>query len=133
MGKIVVADDHPAIVRLVQLALETDGHQVLTAYNGAAALRLVQEERPELVVLDVVMPELDGYRVLSRIKSDPELQHIPVLMLTVKSEPEDITLGVGIGADCYLTKPFNPSDIVSVVRRFFQTRPAEPPCPKPEG
>ena len=82
----------------------------------------VQRERPDLVILDVKMPELDGYRVLHRIKSDPELRGTVVVMLTVHDQPEDMVLGLDIGADYYLSKPFRPDDVAQLVRRIFETR-----------
>jgi DNA-binding response OmpR family regulator len=121
MAKILVVDDHPSILRLVAKALEVEGHEILTAMDGVEGWEKVQSERPDLVILDVVMPRLDGYRVLNRIKSAAELQHTPVMMLTVKDEPEDVSLATSIGADYYMTKPFNPSDMASLVRRIFET------------
>src|SRR4051794_18557203 len=105
MGKVLIVDDHPRIVRLLQLALEGE-HEVLTAYNGEDGLKLAREEHPELMVLDVVMPGLDGYRVLHRIKSDPATQDIGVIILTVKAHPHDVVLGLTVGADYYVPKPF---------------------------
>lgn len=124
MGKILLADDHHDIVRLLEMALRGDDHQVLVAHDGMAALELVQAERPELVILDVNMPKLDGLRVLCRIKRDPELQDTVVLMLTVQDQPADIALGLDIGADYYLGKPFRPTEVQQLVRRIFQNRPA---------
>lgn len=119
MGKILLVDDHPHIVRLLQMALSADGHEVLSAGNGLEALEKVRSERPDVVILDVVMPELDGMRVLNRIKTDPELSSTTVVMLTVKVTTEDIALASGIGADYYLSKPFNPKDIQLLMRRIF--------------
>jgi two-component system, OmpR family, alkaline phosphatase synthesis response regulator PhoP len=119
MGKILLVDDHPDIVRLLQISLKPEGHTILTAHDGKEALRLVNEERPDVVVLDVVMPEVDGFRVLNRIKTDPELCGTTVVMLTVKDQPEEIALGVGIGADFYLSKPFKPTEVTSLIRRIL--------------
>lgn len=121
MPKILLVDDHPDIVRLLQMALRSEGHTILTAGDGASALRIVHEERPDLVILDVVMPELDGLRVLNRIKTDPDLCRTIVVMLTVRDQPEDVTLGLDIGADFYVAKPFKPLEITSLVRRVFET------------
>ena len=83
--------------------------------------RTAKAERPDLVILDVEMPELDGYRVLHRIRNDPELRETLVVMLTAKSEPEDVALGAGIGADCYLVKPVPAAEIGPLVRRLLAT------------
>ena len=133
MAKILLADDHPDIVRLLQLSLAAERHTVLTAYDGAAALQTAQAERPDVVILDVVMPELDGLRVLNRIKSDPALRHTSVVMLTVKDHPEDVTLGLDIGADYYLSKPFKPTEVVSLVRRILETGPPAGNAPETSG
>lgn len=122
MGKILLADDHRDIVRLLQMALRAEGHQILCAYDGAEALRLIRQERPDVVVLDVMMPEVDGLRVLNRVKTDPELASTVVAMLTCKDQPEDVALGLDIGADYYLAKPFQPDEVATLVRRIFAER-----------
>jgi DNA-binding response OmpR family regulator len=127
MGKILLVDDHHDIVRLLEMALLPEGHTILKAHDGAEALRKVREERPDLVILDVVMPEPDGIRVLNRIKLDPDLRETIVVMLTVRDQPEDLTLGLDVGADYYLCKPFRPVDVASLVRRIFQIREPQPP------
>lgn len=123
MGKVLLVDDHPDILRLLQMSLKNEGHTILTASDGAAALDQIQQERPDIVILDVVMPEVDGYRVLNRVKTDPALQDIIIVMLTVRDQPEDMALGLDIGADFYLTKPFRPTDVTTLVQRIFETRP----------
>ncbi len=130
MPKILLVDDHPDIVRLLQMCLRSEGYTLLTAHDGERALEVVEAEHPDLVVLDVVMPKLDGYRVLNRIKTDPRLRHILVVLLTVKDQPEDVTLGLDIGADYYLTKPFRPDDIATLVRRALAATPNS--CPENE-
>lgn len=122
MAKILIADDHRDIVRLLEVALGPERHTLLCAYDGAEALRQIREEHPDLVILDVSMPELDGIRVLSRIKTDPELWDICVVMLTVQDHPEDVTLGLDVGADFYLSKPFKPADVASLVERVLINR-----------
>jgi len=125
MGKILLADDHPDIVRLLELAVRGHGHEIFIAHDGAVALELAQAERPDLVILDVNMPELDGLRVLSRIKADPALRQAVVVMLTVQNTPADVALGLDIGADYYLGKPFSPTEVQQLVRRIFQNRGAD--------
>lgn len=123
MGKILLADDHRDIVKLLEITLKEDGHQIFVAHDGVTTLELAQQERPDLLVLDVQMPELDGLRVLSRIKTDPELRDMVVVMLTVQDHPADVALGLDIGADFYLGKPFRPSEVRQLVRRIFQSQP----------
>jgi DNA-binding response OmpR family regulator len=118
MARVLLVDDHPKIVRLLQLALEKE-HEVLVAYNGDDALQVAREFRPDFVVLDVVMPGLDGYRVLHRLKSSPETEHATVIMLTVRDQPDDVMLGFTVGADYYVPKPFNTADIAALIRRHI--------------
>ena len=118
MGKVLVVDDHPSIVRLVERALR-DEHEVRCAFDGEEALEKIAEEQPDLVILDVVMPRLDGFRVLSRLKTTPETRGIMVIMFTSRDEPEEVALGLDVGADFYIPKPFNATDLAALVRRIL--------------
>jgi two-component system, OmpR family, alkaline phosphatase synthesis response regulator PhoP len=118
MAKILVVDDQPHIVRLLQMELERDAHEVLIAGDGEAALEIARRERPALVVLDVNMPRKDGLEVLRELKSDPDTSAITVILLTVRDQDEDITRGLQVGADWYVPKPFVPGDIAALARRF---------------
>jgi two-component system alkaline phosphatase synthesis response regulator PhoP/two-component system response regulator VicR len=119
--KILAVDDEKAIVRLVQVNLEREGYQVVTAYDGREALEKVASERPDLVVLDVMMPYMDGFEVLQQMKKDPETRDIPVIMLTAKAQDADVFRGWQSGVDCYLTKPFNPMELKAFVKRVFKS------------
>lgn len=125
MSKVLLVDDQRSIVRLLQFALEKE-HEVLCAYDGEEAMRLVEQHHPDVVILDVVMPVLDGYRVLHRIKSNPETVGITVIMLTIKDQPDDMMLGFTVGADYYIPKPFNCNDVATLIRHHLagQTPPA---------
>ena len=116
---ILVVDDEPAVVRLVELNLTQEGHQVRTASDGEAALTSIADTRPDLVVLDVMMPKLDGFETLKRLKSDPATADIPILMLTARAQDEDVFEGYGTGAQWYLTKPFDPVELRRVVRHLL--------------
>lgn len=118
MARILIVDDQPNIVRLLQMTLEAE-HEILTAYDGEEALKVVANTPPDMVVLDVVMPGMDGFRVLDRMKSDPETAKIPVILLTVRDRPDDIVFGLTVGADYYVPKPFKPEDIASMIRHHF--------------
>ena len=119
MAKILVVDDHPHIVRLVRKELEREAHEVITAEDGDEALRLAREEKPAVVVLDVVMPRRNGFEVLRELKADPATRDIFVIILTVKDKESEFTHGLNLGADWYLPKPFVPGDIASLVQRFL--------------
>ena len=124
--KILVVDDQKHIVRLVQVTLERAGYEVVCAYDGLEALEQVAKERPEMVVLDVMMPRMDGFEVLQRLQADPKLQTIPVIMLTAKAQDADIFKGWSQGVSSYLVKPFNPRELLTFVQRIFQSM-DEPP------
>lgn len=115
---ILVVDDEPPIVRLVRAKLTADGYAVLTAADGEEALRILDNERPDLIVLDLMMPRMDGFESLRRIR---EVAQIPVIMLTARAGDADKLRGLQSGADDYLTKPFNPDElsarIAAVLRR----------------
>ena len=119
--KILAVDDEKFIVRLVQVTLERQGYQVVTASDGKEALEKVESEKPDLVVLDVMMPYMDGFEVLQTLRRDPATRDIPVIMLTAKAQDADVFRGWQSGVDCYLTKPFNPLELVSFVNRIFQS------------
>jgi DNA-binding response OmpR family regulator len=121
---ILVVDDEPPIVRLVKAKLRLDGYEVLTASRGDEALRVLQEQAPDLVVLDVMMPDMDGFETLRRIR---EHSQVPVVMLTARGSDADKLQGLQSGADDYITKPFNPDElearIAAVLRRSLGTKP----------
>lgn len=117
--KILTCDDEKHIVRLIQVNLERQGYEVITAYNGAECLEKVKEDRPDLIVLDVMMPEMTGFEVLDALKNDPETEGIPVIMLTARAQDSDVLRGWQSGVECYLTKPFNPMELIAFVKRIF--------------
>ena len=121
---ILVVDDEPRIVRFVQMNLELEGYQVSTASSGLEAIDKVRREIPNLVILDIMMPEMDGYETLERIR---RVSNVPVIMLTVKAEEEDKVRGLEFGADDYVTKPFSPRELMSRVKAAL--RRAEMPSP----
>ncbi|HEX8551443.1 MAG TPA: response regulator [Abditibacteriaceae bacterium] len=118
--KILAVDDEKHIVRLVQITLEKEGYELITASTGKEALEKVALDKPDLIVMDVMMPEMDGLEALARLKGDPATAKIPVIMLTAKAQDSDVFRGWQSGADLYLTKPFNPQELVTFVKRIFQ-------------
>ncbi len=115
--KILVVDDEKRMVRFIQLNLEQDGFQVLTAYNGTEALEQVRTQLPDLILLDIMMPDISGFEVLKRIR---EVNTVPVIMLTAKGEEDDRIQGLELGADDYITKPFSPREMVSRIRAVLR-------------
>ena len=120
--KILAVDDEKNILRLVEANLQREGYEVVTAADGLEALRKVEEEHPDLIVLDVTMPGMDGFQVLETLRSKPETQDIPVIMLTAKAQESDVLKGWQSGADMYLTKPFSPSELIMFVKRIFKSK-----------
>ena len=119
MPKVLAVDDQVHIVRLIQVNLERNGYQVVTAYDGEQALEKVKEENPDLIVCDVMMPRKDGFEVLREVKSDPTTRDIPFIMLTAKAQDADVFRGWASGVDAYLTKPFNPQELLAFVKRVL--------------
>jgi two-component system alkaline phosphatase synthesis response regulator PhoP len=117
--KILVVDDEQNIVRLAQVYLERAGYEVITASDGKEALEKVELEKPDLVVLDYSLPGMDGFEVLQSLRNNPTTRELPVVMLTRKAADEDVFHGWQGPVDCYLTKPFNPMELISFVRRIF--------------
>lgn len=120
MAKIIVVDDDPAIQALIKVNLEMQRHQVLTAPDGVEGYALIQQETPDLVILDVMMPNADGYTVCQRIRKNPATEHIPVLMLTALGVVEDKVKGFDVGADDYLVKPFELPELQVRVRALLR-------------
>ena len=117
--QILVADDSVTIRTMVSSRLERAGYNVVTATRGDDALRLVQESRPRLVLLDVEMPGLDGVEVARRIRADETLAGISIVLLTSLSEPSEVARGLAAGANAYLTKPFSPQDLQTQVEQLI--------------
>jgi DNA-binding response OmpR family regulator len=126
---ILVVDDEPEIVRLVRSYLEQDGYRVVTAYNGEEALYTVRHEKPDLVVLDVLMPKMDGLEFTRRVRRE---QDVPIIMLTARAEETDRIVGLEMGADDYVTKPFSPREVVARVRAVLRrAQPSDERQPPP--
>jgi CheY-like chemotaxis protein len=113
-----VVDDDPTILRLLQVNLEMEGHEVLTAGDGHEALERLREGASEVVLLDVMMPGLDGWQVCERIRADPDLATTPVVILSARAQQSDLERGAQAGADAYITKPFDPLELVELVERL---------------
>ena len=118
---ILVVDDDQAIVNAIAILLEREGYQVLRAYDGRQALEMVAEEQVDLLIIDVMMPRMDGLSAVLRIR---EKRNLPIIVLSAKSENTDKILGLSMGADDYVTKPYNPEELVarvnSQLRRYTQ-------------
>ena len=119
MKRILAVDDEPHILKLVAFSLKSGGYEVLEATDGLSAISVAQAEHPDLILLDVMMPALDGYEACRRLKADPATADIPVIMLTAKTQAAEQTTGREAGAEDYIKKPFTPKDLVAQVREFL--------------
>lgn len=126
MTRILVVDDDPGIVKVVRAYLEKAGFQVLVAYDGKKALHIARHDKPDLVILDLMLPEMDGWDVCRALRRESD---VPIIMLTARVEDTDKLIGLELGADDYVTKPFSPQELVARVRavlRRVQGMPAKP-------
>ncbi|PLY11673.1 MAG: two-component system response regulator [Desulfuromonas sp.] len=117
--KILVVEDEESLLKLESILLTSKGYDVQGATNGQEALDLLPEVQPDLILLDIMLPNIDGFEVCRRIKEDPETRHIPVIMLTAKKSREDMAKGHEVGADWYITKPFKSANVVETIQRFL--------------
>jgi CheY-like chemotaxis protein len=122
MGRVLVVDDEPDVLLLCRLNLQQRGHELIEAADGPTALRLAREHLPDVIVLDLMLPGIDGYEVLGTIRADPLTASIPVLVLTAKSLRADRERSQGLGASAFLTKPFLPSELCDLVGSLLGAR-----------
>jgi DNA-binding response OmpR family regulator len=122
MAKVLVVDDEPDAVELVSFNLKAAGYEVVTAEDGAEAIRKARQHAPELILLDVMLPEVDGLEVCKLLRRDPATSGIPVIMLTAKAAEIDRVLGLELGADDYVTKPYSPRELVLRVKNLLKRR-----------
>lgn len=120
MQKILIVEDETDISDLIMFNLQRAGYTVLQAHDGIKGVSLIFSDRPDLIILDLMLPGRDGYSVFHEIRKDPRTSHIPVIMLTAKSQAEDRIMGLEAGADDYLTKPFSPKELVLRVNNLLQ-------------
>jgi CheY-like chemotaxis protein len=123
LGKrILVCDDDPLILRLLQVNLEIEDYEVILAHDGREACEVAEAELPDLIILDIMMPRMDGYEACKRLKETPSVKDIPVVFLSAKAQEEDIEEGTALGAAAYLTKPFEPDELVRVIDGLVSER-----------
>jgi DNA-binding response OmpR family regulator len=118
MSRVLIADDEPDIVETIKCILEARGHQVFEANDGMEALDHARNSNPDIIFLDVMMPKLDGYKVCRMLKFDSQYQNIPVILLTARASSQDMSIGEEVGADVYLTKPFDVDEVLDLVDRL---------------
>ena len=114
--KVLIVDDDPIIIEVLSVRLKMTGFEVLSAANGKEGLEKANREHPDLIILDVIMPEMNGFETCRHLKEDPKTKDIPVIMLTSLSKEKDLEKGLEKGADCFITKPFNSADLMFEIK-----------------
>jgi DNA-binding response OmpR family regulator len=125
-SKVLVIEDDPATTRLVDYSLRHHGYQVITAANGLEGIRKAQNEAPDLVILDVMLPGMDGFEICNRLRTNPATCKIKILMFSAKTQDADRQTGMKVGADDYLTKPAAPAEIVARVEKLLTQKSSKP-------
>jgi two-component system alkaline phosphatase synthesis response regulator PhoP len=120
--KILIIDDESDLVETIRFPLETEGFHVLVSYNGEDGLNQARKENPDLILLDLMLPKLDGYKVCRLLKFDERYKHIPIFMLTAKTQEKDKILGKETGADEYLTKPFDLDELIDKIKAYLSVK-----------
>src|SRR6202050_4692938 len=124
LGRVLVVDDDEVIRQLIAVNLTLEGFDVATAIDGQDCLDKVQAIAPDVITLDVMMPRLDGWETAVQLRKSPETAHIKVVLITARAQEDDVTRGANVGADAYLTKPFDPGEMIRVVRELAGVAPA---------
>ncbi|MFH1414374.1 MAG: response regulator [Candidatus Omnitrophota bacterium] len=117
---ILVVDDELDLVKAVEVRLKAAGYAVLVAYDGQDGLEKARRIKPDLIILDLMLPKLDGYRVCRMLKYDVKYQQIPIIMFTARAQEEDKKMGEDVGADAFITKPFEPQELLSKISEFLK-------------
>lgn len=117
--KVLIVDDEDDLVSLLTLRLESEGYEVISAQDGQAGLDAAREQNPDLILMDVMMPVMDGYQACRFIKFDDTLKHIPVIMLTARTQAQDRSVGESVGADEYIEKPFEYHDLLEKIKKYI--------------
>jgi CheY-like chemotaxis protein len=118
MPRVLVVDDDDVIRQLITVNLALEGFEVATAADGVECLERVREIAPDVVTLDVMMPRLDGYATAERLRADPATRHVPIVLVSARAQERDVARGEVIGVDAYLTKPFDPEELVALIRQL---------------
>jgi len=118
--RILVIDDERQLVDIIKMRLEASGYEVITAYDGQEGLEKAKKEGPDLIILDLMLPKIDGFKVCGLLKADTRYNKIPVIMFTAKAQEEDRHLGKEMGADAYITKPFEPQALLEDIKRLLE-------------
>lgn len=121
--KILLVDDEPDVLSMTKMRLVSAGYEVITAEEGVMAYNMAKSEAPDLIILDVMLPGMDGYHICRLLKFDQKYRAIPIIMLTARGQKEDQELGAKVGADCYMVKPFEPKEFLDKIKELLKIGP----------
>ncbi len=125
MARVLIVDDDPMVTRLVRINLELEDFEVIEAWDGKTAIEIIKDNTPDLLLLDIMMPQMDGWEILKRVREDLAIKDLPIVILTAKVQDEDIARGWRMGADGYIVKPFNPVSLAEALRQVLSSTPEE--------
>ncbi len=120
--RVLIVDDEPDIVESVKFSLELENIECLEAYDGEEALLKAKKEKPDLIILDIMLPKINGYKIARLLKFDQEYKNIPIIMLTARTQEKDVKLGEETGADKYITKPFDMDMLINAVKEYLKEK-----------
>ena len=121
--RILLIEDEAELIRAIKIRLEAAGFETISAKDGEEGLETARKEKPDLIVLDLILPNMSGFDVCRKLKIDKEYKDIPIIMLTAKFQPNDIRFGMAMGADAYITKPYESQELFTKIREFLKERP----------
>lgn len=117
--KILIVEDETALSEIIKIRLEKNGYEVISAFDGAQALEMARQQNPSLIILDLMLPKIDGYKVCRMLKFDEKYKKIPIILFTARVQESDKKLGEQVGADAYITKPFDPETLLSKIKELL--------------
>jgi DNA-binding response OmpR family regulator len=118
--KILIVDDEPSIIVPLQFLMEQNGYEAMVAFSGEEAMETIADHPPDLILLDIMLPVIDGFEVCQRVRENPEWNHIRIILLTAMGSEANVAKGMALGADAYITKPFSNSEVVAKVKSLLQ-------------
>lgn len=118
--RLLIVDDEVDLAQMIKFRMENNGYDVLLAHDGQSALEMARKERPDLIILDLMLPKMDGYKVCGLLKKDSRYSHIPIIIFTAKGQEDDMKLGQELGADAYIVKPFEPQVLLGKIKELTE-------------
>ena len=118
--RLLIVDDEKDLADMIKFRLEANGYEILIAYDGQAALETARKEKPDLIILDLMLPKMDGYKVCGLLKNDARYSGIPIIIFSAKGQDDDVRLGQELGANAYLTKPFEPGALLGKIKELIK-------------